>query len=119
MDTDTSSIGFNDNNISDFITLKITRLDNVNVDTEFSVKFPDSHDYLYPVNTNDTRLNEILLPQPLKWKGNQATVQFRLYGTKIGRGSTTDPFRLELWWINGTNQTHIISQDKLITVEIH
>lgn len=110
---DNSIISIKSETSSGYITATITRNDNENVDTNFTLRFPQKLNSVYPVDNNGNRISQIST-KTLKWQNSKDTLQFKIYGNKGEAVNSEFDVNVELWWDN----TKIDGQDKIIKINI-
>lgn len=110
---DNSIININNNTSSGYITATITRKDNVNVDTNFTLRFPQGFNSVYPVDSNGYKILQITT-KTLKGENSKDTLQFSIYGNKGDAINSNFEIKVELWW----NNMKIEGQDKTIKINI-
>ncbi|MCD6557630.1 MAG: hypothetical protein J7K31_01195 [Candidatus Aenigmarchaeota archaeon] len=112
---DKYSITVDDNTVSsEFVKATITRLDNENISTVFVMKFfPQTPEDIYPVDVDGNEISE-LSTRPLKAKGAEDILQFKVFGKKGGFTEAKSKIRIELWW----NNTKIENTDRILEVSV-
>lgn len=93
----------------EFVTATITRIDNENRDTIFTLKFPDEKMSVYPTDIDGNRITE-LRTRPLKGEKSKDTLQFKVYGSKGEAEKAEYDLIIQLLW----NDTKIENQDKIV-----
>ncbi len=111
---DKNSITINNNQLSEFITATITRLDNENIDTLFVLKFPDNKEGVYPTNVDGERITEIST-KTLKGSNSKDILQFKIFGSKGEATQASYDLKVELWW----NNTKIENQDETTKITVN
>lgn len=109
---DKANININDNKLSELITATITRNDNENISTIFSIRFSDTTDAIYVTDVDGKRIYE-LTTRPLKDSGAKDILQFKVFGTKKDYSEAKRNIKIELWW-NGT-----IIENKYQSLEVN
>jgi hypothetical protein len=109
---DRKSINVDDNTIStDWIKATITRTDNTINETVFQILFPTNISVAYATDIDGKRI-ESIQTKPLKGKGAQDIIQFKIYATKQEFDTAQTHIDVQLWWDNKNIDT------KTITVEV-
>lgn len=96
MELSESSITVQDQVLSDFITVKITREDDGN-QTDFVIKFPKNSSFVYPADVDGESVTS-LQTKPLRGKNAQDVLQFKVYATNLDFEEAIFELPIELWW---------------------
>jgi len=109
---DKSIIETNNNQKSnDIVTLRITKQDNNNIPTNFTLKFiPSNPDYAYPVSVYANEKLENITTRTLIDKGASDMIQFKVFG-KLMSGQPYSPYtiKIELYYNNSKIEERILT----------
>jgi hypothetical protein len=112
MDISKKSISLSDQQLSEFITITVTRKDDGTEPAFFTVIFPKTSEYVYPTDVDGNVITE-LHTKELRGKNAQDILQFKVYGTKLDFKEATFQLPVELRW----NQTALDTKQLRITIE--
>jgi hypothetical protein len=95
----------------EFVTATVTREDDENQETIFTIKFPDEKENVYATDWEGNRTRE-MSTKSLITKNAKDTLQFKVFGKKGEAAEATYILKVELWW----NDKKIDDKDIMVTV---
>lgn len=103
------NIDVNNNESSELVTAIITRNDNENKTTDFSIKFfSKPEDSIYVTDIYGKRIIELPATKSLIGTGTQDNLQFKVIGTNRGFSEPKGKVEVELWWNNTKMDSKIL-----------